>query len=175
MLCEKCGKNTAQFYYSENVNGESKKLALCKRCASEINFLENHIFPDPFKGYTLLNPFGDLKKFENAVSGSVKKTEETKCDLCGLTMRQILKEGKAGCPRCYETFSDELGRVVSGIHGNTHHKGRVPHRLKSKTDGDDRINGLRQKIADAVKTEDYEEAARLRDMIRDIESRGEMI
>ena len=35
MKCEKCGKNEANFYYKETVNGRSRELHLCSECAEE--------------------------------------------------------------------------------------------------------------------------------------------
>ena len=36
MLCEKCGKNEATYYYHENVNGRTKTLRLCGDCAEKM-------------------------------------------------------------------------------------------------------------------------------------------
>ena len=36
MLCEKCGKNEATYYYHENVNGKTKTFRLCGDCAKKM-------------------------------------------------------------------------------------------------------------------------------------------
>jgi len=36
MICDKCKKNTAQVYYTENINGKETKYALCHECAAEM-------------------------------------------------------------------------------------------------------------------------------------------
>ena len=36
MLCEKCGKNEATYYYHENVNGKTRTYRLCGDCAKKM-------------------------------------------------------------------------------------------------------------------------------------------
>ena len=36
MLCEKCKKNNASFFFEENINGKKRSLALCSECAEEM-------------------------------------------------------------------------------------------------------------------------------------------
>ena len=36
MLCERCKKKDATFYYHENVNGAEKTYSLCRDCADEM-------------------------------------------------------------------------------------------------------------------------------------------
>ena len=38
MLCEKCKKNEATFYYHENVNGNQKNYRLCADCANRVGW-----------------------------------------------------------------------------------------------------------------------------------------
>lgn len=174
MLCEKCGKNNAEVYYSCNINGKETELRLCRECAQklqksgELSFFSDGIFGGDFGGLSsmigsMLAPMG-VKR-----SGAPSK----RCDLCGMTFDDIRREGKAGCPRCYETFADELERIVAGIHGGTKHTGRAPQNFKERKSAADRIEELRGSLKKAVAAEDYEEAARLRDKIRELEGGSE--
>ena len=48
------------------------------------------------------------------------------CDLCGSTFNDIVRSGKAGCARCYDTFRDEFAVMILQIQGKINHVGRKP-------------------------------------------------
>lgn len=166
MLCERCKKNNATVYYTENVNGKETKMALCHDCAHEMNGGVG-LFGAGLLGGDLGSLIGSMFAPQKSARSDA---DAKKCDLCGMSFADLMKEGKAGCPRCYDTFADELERTVAGIHGGTRHTGKVPAKYQAKLDDANRIKVLRQRIAEAVAAEDYESAARLRDEIRDIEN-----
>lgn len=179
MLCEKCKTKNAEIYYSENINGKERKYALCHECADkmkksgELGFSVPSFFSDGF----INNDIGGIGSLIGSMlspAKTVKKGEDTKkCDLCGMTFNDFMSEGKAGCPRCYEIFGDELERTIAGIHGRTKHTGKVPAKYREKKERAEHIEELRRQISEAVSAEDYERAAKLRDEIRDIEEKSE--
>ncbi len=168
MICDRCKKNAAQVYYTENINGKETKLALCTDCADEMKAAGEIGIPDIFGGGLFGGGVGSLM---GSIFGSQPRVANAKkCDLCGMTFSDFMKEGKAGCPRCYDTFGDELEGTVAGIHGGTKHRGKAPAKYRAKIAEAEKIAELRRKISDAVAEEDYETAAHLRDEIRRIES-----
>ena len=173
MICERCKKHEAEIFYTENVNGKEKKYSLCRECAAELEAAGeiSMSFTDPLSH----SGFGALDTIIGSLFAPAKQVRETapkkKCDLCGMTFDDLTREGKAGCPRCYETFADELERTVAAIHGSTHHVGKVPPEEKARKEAEDKIAALKAKIAEAVAAEDYETAAKLRDEIKSL--RGE--
>lgn len=164
MLCEKCKKNEATVYYREIVNGKEKSISLCADCARELEK----------KGEISLNTPSffaqdDLGVF-NSIFGSLfdtrprqSVTEGKKCPLCGASYAELAKEGKVGCPECYETFAKELERTIGGIHSNAVHTGRAPSRLRGKLDVKRRIRELEGELKEAISDERYERAAQIRD------------
>lgn len=177
MLCDKCKKNTAQVYYTENINGKETKYALCHECANEMN-KSGELglkMPNLFGGGIFGGDMGSLIGSILAPQRSARdNTEQKKCDLCGMSFSDLMNEGKAGCPRCYDTFGDELERTIAGIHGGVKHTGRIPAKYRARLAESEKIEELKEKITAAVAEEDYETAARLRDEIRAIENgRGE--
>ena len=176
MLCDKCKKNTAQVHYTENINGKETKYALCHECAAEMKKTgEIGIgIPSLFGGSLFGGDVGSLIGSILAPQKNQRVAESKKCDLCGMSFADLKREGKAGCPRCYDTFGDEIERTVAGIHGGTHHTGRVPEKYREKIEDAEKIASLRAKISEAVAAEDYETAAKLRDEIRAIEGKGDM-
>jgi len=172
MLCERCKKNNATVFYRESINGKERSLSLCEKCADkarkngelETDLLNDGFFSEPLGGVDKL--FGSLFGFPQLVGH--KSAPEKKCSLCGATFRDLMAEGKAGCPECYRTFSDELSSTISRIHGTTSHTGGAPSRFKADRDLKDKIKSLEKGIKAAVDEENYEEAARLRDELRAI-------
>jgi len=166
MKCDRCNKNEATITYTETVMGNSTKYNLCAECAAKMN-----------PGAAIGSIFGTGASLIESLIGNMFANENVartaapskKCDLCGITLAELMKEGKAGCPRCYSTFEGELERTVAKLHGSTAHRGKVPAAYQEKKDKAARIEELRGKIAEAVAAENYEEAARFRDMIRSIE------
>ena len=49
----------------------------------------------------------------------------TECSFCGLTFADFRRTGRLGCPHCYETFGDQLPRLLRRIHGGVKHVGKV--------------------------------------------------
>ena len=176
MLCDKCGKNNAEVFYKENINGKETKYSLCHECAEkmekdgEISFKAPHFFDDGF-GFPDFSGFGSLIGSMLAPSHTKGTAlSQKKCDLCGMTFEDFMSEGKAGCPRCYDTFADELERTIAQIHGGTRHIGKTPEKYREMHEREDKVASLRTKLNEAVKAENYEEAAKLRDEIKGLES-----
>jgi protein arginine kinase activator len=78
-------------------------------------------------------------------------------------------DGKTGCPECYTTFGEELGATIRSIHGNVKHAGRAPARLRKDREKQDRLAALRKQMQEAITSENFEQAAKLRDEIRALE------
>jgi protein arginine kinase activator len=166
MLCEKCGKKEATVYYSENINGKEKKFNLCADCAAEMEKsgelkVAPHLIGD--------SPFGSLfggLMMPGMLSGSRKAAEQKKCPLCGASFRALAAEGMVGCPMCYTAFAEELEPSLARLHQGKSHIGRAPARLKHERDRKKEIASLEHSLKEAVKAEEYEKAAELRDKIR---------
>lgn len=173
MLCEKCKKNYAVIFYEENINGKTRKYALCKDCADELQ--RNDEIPttdDMFD--TFYSPWGSLHDslFGSLIGLSPQSTQLTsqkKCQGCGSTFDDFRRRGKAGCPECYRTFTEELEPTIRSIHGNANHNGRAPSRFKVKFERDDKLKTLKKELKEAISSENFEKAAELRDEIKKIE------
>lgn len=172
MLCEKCKKNEATFYYHENVNGNEKEYHLCSECASEMekngelgthsdNFDSFFGMDDPFKSMNNL-----LAGFFNPGIKQAQLSVAQKCPVCGMTFREFAASGMAGCPACYEAFAKELEPSISKIHGRTAHNGRVPAKFKEKADMKKKIESLEAEQKEAIAGENYERAAEIRDELK---------
>ena len=164
MLCERCKTNEATVHYREIMNGKEKKYLLCADCAREMEKSGEISFSAPkffAESENMLNSmFGSLfapPRGERALS------EAKKCPLCGATFGELVKEGKVGCAKCYDTFAAELERTISGIHGQSTHAGKSPAKLRDKLDVKQKIRALERELREAIKDERFERAAELRD------------
>jgi protein arginine kinase activator len=110
-----------------------------------------------------LAEFGKPVKEAEAVS--------VKCPKCGLTYSDFKKIGRLGCGDCYITFKKYLGPLLKRIHGSSQHVGKSPLKvtkvLKKKID----LQELRNRLQKLIEQEAFEEAAKLRDQIKELEKK----
>jgi len=104
---------------------------------------------------------GAAQQIEQAAGGV-----ELKCPRCGFTQADFKKSGRLGCPECYQTFAEGLSGLLKTMHKGTRHAGKAPEALRQSRDLSDRLKTLQAKLAKAIKDEDFEQAAILRDEIK---------
>ena len=160
MLCENCKKNKATTYFRKTINGETTETFLCEDCAKKLGVNAGEIFKNSGFGDFGFGDFGFLlPEFTNT---NMLGTEK-KCD-CGTTFRKIAKTGLVGCEKCYDTFRKELNSTLRKMHGATSHRPRL--NAFRKNDPESEVASLRKQMEKAIKEENFEEAARLRDEIK---------
>ena len=154
MKCEKCGQNEVNFHYSAQIDGESREIHLCLRCAGEIGFDVPGV-----SGFTATWPL-------KAAWQAKDKTVSDACPVCGRTAAQIMESGRVGCSRCYEHHAAPLEGSLRRLYGSARHKGRLPRSASEALRSRRHMEDLNARLRDAVAREDYEQAAILRDRIR---------
>lgn len=164
MKCQKCGKHEANNHFSRVVNGKKEELHLCTACANEeFTFI-------PFNG----DPFG-VNNFLSGLFGGVSSDTKTEtaniCPSCGISFSEICEKSRVGCGECYNAFRSRLVRPLKQIHGNVVHTGKIPKRAGSKLSLDREIEKLESELSSAVMKQEFEQAAKLRDKIKEL--RGE--
>jgi len=146
------------------VDEQVAELHLCEDCAQEKGAqMEQH-----FNLADLLAGLVDLDAPSAAAEGA-----GAKCPSCGMTYNDFRKLGKFGCGNCYEAFKKNLAPLLRRIHGSTQHLGKVPARAEKAGKLRDELAELRAKLEKAIKLEQFEEAAKLRDKMRTLEKKGE--
>ena len=94
------------------------------------------------------------------------------CSLCGMNWGQFKQGGLMGCPHDYEHFQGKLLPLLKRAQeGATEHAGKVPQRAKT-VDSDRQVVTLRlrRELQKALHAEHYEQAAQLRDKLRQLEN-----
>lgn len=120
--------------------------------------------------YDLFDLFDAFDMFAQPVTYQ----EEKKCSVCGRTYAEFSRSGKFGCGECYKTFRAPASEVLKQVHSTTKHTGKVPSKSGETLKRQRKYQELKTKLAEAVKSEDYELAAKLHKEIRSMESeRGE--
>lgn len=156
MLCEECGQNPASVVITVLVNGETATRHLCKGCVSKI---QNSIQQ------------GDIQSFLSSLMSSISQAEKAPqltCSKCHLTYEEFQKTGKLGCAHCYEDFREQLKPLLLRIHGRSQHAGRMPMLNAQVQEKKKMIASLRSRMDLAVAAENFEEAAVLRDQLRQL-------
>ena len=160
MLCDLCGKNQATVHLTEIIDDQMSELHLCEECAhhKSVQMQQQFGLADLLAG---LAEFGQPKGAARVVN--------LKCSNCGLSYQDFKRIGRLGCGECYASFKKYLLPLLKKIHGSTQHLGKSPYKMipnaKKKID----LVELRMKLQRAIDREEFEEAARLRDKIREME------
>ncbi len=162
MLCYVCGKNEANWHLSQIVGGKMTKVDLCEACVKEkgVNDSPTNLISKVLKSES--KAASDEKKA--AAPAATGKTVQ--CSFCGCTQANFKKTGRLGCARCYETFEAVLRQVFKAMHRGVRHTGKVPRKLRNSQELQDRSRELQDRLNRAVKREQFEEAAVLRDQLK---------
>jgi protein arginine kinase activator len=136
---------------------------LCEECAKTKGVDD----PTGFSLADMLLGLGAAQEIEQAGGEA-----GLKCPACGFSQADFKKAGRLGCPACYQTFAEPLEGLLKTMHKGTRHTGKVPESLRQSRDLSDRLRQLQKKLAKAIEQEDFEEAAILRDEIKQTTARA---
>lgn len=162
MLCCVCKEKTATVHLTQITGDKMQKVDLCEECAKSKGVNDQ----TGFSLADLLLGLGASQELEQAAGGS-----DAKCPQCGFTHADFKKTGRLGCAECYQTFSEGLEGLLKSMHKGTRHVGKVPEKLRTKRDIAEQLNALQKKLAKAIETENFEQAAQVRDEIKALNSR----
>lgn len=162
MLCEHCKKNPASVHTVSVINGVKQEHYLCADCARNLSM--------------------NIPSLMEILSGqqAAAYTQQLPACACGMTFPEFQKTGLLGCPKCYDTFWDQLMPVIKRAQG-----GRLQHVGRGAGEGAKREEAqtkpqeaerseaerLREELQAAVQAEHYERAAELRDRLKALEER----
>lgn len=162
MLCDVCAKNPATVHLTEIINDEMNELHLCEECARQKSVQMEQQFG-------LADLLAGLAGFEKPLQE--KEAVSLKCPSCALTYNDFKKIGRLGCGECYKTFKKYLGPLLKKIHGSNQHLGKVPLKTARASKKEMDLVTLRYSLQKAIEMEAFEEAAKIRDQIRELEKK----
>jgi protein arginine kinase activator len=162
--CQSC-EQTATVHLTEIVNGKKKEKHFCADCAEKQELLKQQE----------LNLTAILQTMITThVGPQADELSRLTCPTCGIKYMEFKAAGRCGCPNDYAVFREPLLPLLERIHRGVKHVGKIPpHALKAAALQTE-LRTLRQQLRTAVEQEAYEEAARLRDLIRQKEPADEL-
>lgn len=171
MFCDECKKNPASVHVNTVHNGVHTEKNLCPECAMQYGLMSFM----PFS-------FGDLVPHA-VLSGQ----DQIRCETCGTSLSEFKREGLVGCQDCYRYLrvgtEPILRRVQKGlIHTGRrpvgHDAGKLPQQgstvqTAQENPQNQEAAALQRRMDAAVREENFELAAALRDELRTLQRKGE--
>jgi len=160
--CQLC-PNQATVHLTDIVNSQKKEVHLCQACAESQQLVKHQE----------LNLSAILQSLIGQHVG--QQTDELArltCPACGIKYMEFRAQGRLGCPHDYAIFRNGLTPLIQRIHRSARHVGKSPRRVLSAEEQAD-LAEFRRRLRQAVEAEAYEEAARLRDLLRKKEATDE--
>ncbi len=156
-LCQICKQREATVYFTQIVNGQKTDMFVCRHCAgADVVKIDLN---------SLITGLLGLNNEDEKIAPTV-----TKCDRCGMTIEEFNNTGRMGCSQCYEVFFEPMQSLLTRIHGNTSHRGKVPKKYELQQTAEVQIAQLKQELQECIRTEAYERAAQIRDQIKYLDS-----
>lgn len=160
MMCQECGVREANVCFTTLCNGEKHEEYLCSECVSKKQLLK----------FDLSQLAARLGKKRGADEEQAPVPSLT-CPRCGKTYAQCVKEGVLGCAECYEAFREPLTGTLVRKTGHAQYQGDAPAQADERVSLRMERDKLKRQLLRAVEEEDYEQAAALRDRIRELSAR----
>lgn len=164
MMCELCHKNVATEKIHISFLGEMKEFEVCDSCA------EKHGLDNPFAGLPDALGFLLLGFIAQSLTHAQSEDDALRCKQCDMTFSEFRETGTFGCAECYDSFHAVIETMIRRIHGSTKHIGNRPATMRRAHPKSYNLEELQRRLQAAVANEDYEEAAKLRDIIQDLEA-----
>jgi protein arginine kinase activator len=152
-LCSK----TATIHLTDIIDGQKKELHLCPKCAEEQKLIAHQQMSLSSILQTVIGQH---------VGALTDELARLTCPACGIKYMEFRAGGRLGCPHDYQVFRKALLPLLRRIHRKTKHAGKVPVHSRQRAAVQAELLELRRQLRTAVETEAYEEAARLRDLLR---------
>ena len=88
-----------------------------------------------------------------------------------MAYEEFVQSGRLGCSQCYEYFREQLNPILYRLHGHSKHIGKIPPTIKVRYNRLEKIKKIKNEMQKLITKEEYEKAAKLRDMIIEEEKR----
>jgi protein arginine kinase activator len=156
MLCCICKEKEATVHLTQIAGDKMQKVDLCEECAKTKGVND----PTGFSLADLLLGLGASQEIEQA--GAARRSSAP-----GAVLRKLIQEGRAGwvvlsaIRRSQSRSRDWSKRCTKGRATS-----EVPEAFRQNRDLSDKLKALQKRLSKAIESEDFEEAAILRDEIK---------
>ena len=145
MKCQNCGKNEATFYYKSNINGRVMESHLCPECARQLGLVQDRLRP-------MMSSFWDDDDFFTRPFRMLEPL------LGGFGSRLLTEFPEPVDVTQQARRAAEEPREDNLVQGDE----------REKLSRQRQRNALETQLRHAVETENFEEAAKLRDQLRSL-------
>ncbi|MCC7194099.1 MAG: UvrB/UvrC motif-containing protein [Gemmatimonadaceae bacterium] len=163
MICSQCQERDAVVHLTQIVENSVTQVHLCERCAAERGIETASSAP--------LHPLGEFLQAAQQQAAQLPG-DAARCSYCGTSIRDFRASGRLGCARCYGAFENSLRDLLRRVHGSAVHVGRGYATAAAEEIAgapEPALTDLRERLAAAIREEEFELAATLRDQIRTLE------
>jgi len=169
MLCDDCRQRVSTIIHTGKKGEEKEILHLCQLC------VEKRGIPTP----VLRNPvqletgFKELMKqlADEGILDRGDPADSEMCTACGWSLGNLRETGLLGCPHCYTSFENQLMVLLQKLHGSDSHLGKVYLQEEEWSQKEEDETALRSAMEEAISMEEFEQAAQIRDRLRQIQDR----
>jgi len=182
--CQLCGKRPATTHLTElEASGATRELHLCGTCIQSLGVpLQDG--PPPISQLLEKGAEDLVLQTTESVVAEVVENDDEPCPHCGMKFSEYSANNLFGCAHDYTAFRDVLDPLLKRYHGATQHLGRGPTRIPDpepvlapeavRTPLGERRR-LEAALKEAVTREHYEEAAKVRDELRQFHAEQERV
>ena len=157
MKCQLCS-NEGSIFFTKMENNKLQQFCYCQNCAEKKGILETELLSTIS---TFLNE--TIAQAEEKSSKGIQSLFE--CPVCRFTLEDWRRTQRLGCARCYDIFRPDLTQKLDEIQEEHTHTGKKPIQKQLRQLKLIQKKQLQQLLETAVSREDYEQAARIRDML----------
>ncbi len=161
MICEVCHKNEANIVFQIFNNGRLTTRTICGQCAMKAQ-------SDFFRTLRSLGMHNEEGAQQEEKGRSVDIPDQF-CPSCGTPVSNIQEDGTFGCADCYEAGISHVRDMLR------HHPADNTEEADEKQPATEEVKAsdvayMAHQLREAIVSEDYEQAAALRDRIREAAS-----
>lgn len=173
MTCDFCKKNIATVHLIRIQDNNVEKVNICSECAKDFSFFsEDDFYKDLSNILSRIFQSDQGAIYNSKIDQSLRSLNIRKnrnCSFCGTDLKKIKKLGKMGCAYCYEEFRSILLPIIKTMHQDMEYRGKIPDTVPRKMKLEKSISDLRNRLKKEIFVENFEEAARIRDEIKQLE------
>lgn len=148
-MCEECGTQPANIHLTQIIANETQSFHLCEECARK-------------RG---INVSIDEEAVTSSSLTPAPAEVDRECPACKMKLSEFRSKGWLGCSGCYNAFEEEIEALLLQSHGSTEHKGKMYRKSAPDKHARNDVSKLRSELSAAIKNEEFERAAQLRDAI----------
>lgn len=165
MICSRCKKNEANFHITKIINGVKHEEHLCEVCA------KNNTMGLDMDTSSQVSFQNILSGFMDYISNNPNEqlSNQVCCKNCGKKYGEFKNTGMLGCEECYKNFDESIKTIIKRVQQSTTHNGKIPKKYGSELMKKREVLKLKEQLKSAIDMEEYEKAAEIRDVIRELE------